>query len=432
MEQQVAFGGLQRRVLSTLVLAQIFGGIGVASGVAVGALLATDLASESFSGLASASSTIGAAVIAIPVTRLMTTTGRRPGIMLAYLIGIIGALTVITGAYFRFFPLALAGLLLAGGGSTATLQSRYAAADLAEPKHRGRDLATVVWATTIGSVVGPNLMGPMGRVAESIGLPRLSGPYLITVAAYISASASVWLLLRPDPLVVAREANPDRLLAGAQARKGTSMREAASIIRSSPPATVGLASVVLGHAVMVAVMAMTPVHLRHGDATLQVIGLVISGHITGMYIASPLVGMAADRIGRRSVILVGAGILLLSFLIAGTASGHESRQLLVGLFLLGLGWSCTMVSGSTLLTESIEPNQRPAVQGATDLTMGMGGALAGLLSGVVVGIGSYAILNGIAATLVFILIAVTVLERTRRPGAPVPMIEPREVSDAAS
>lgn len=431
MQQEIAFGGLQRRVVSTLVLAQIFGGIGVASGAAVGALLATDLASESFSGFASASSTIGAAIIAIPVTRLMATAGRRPGIMLAYLIGIIGALIVITGAYLRFFPLALAGLVLAGGGSTATLQSRYAAADLSEPKHRGRDLATVVWATTIGSVVGPNLMDPMGSVAESIGLPRLSGPYLIAVAAYIFALVAVWLLLRPDPLRVAREAHPDWPLTGGQARQRPSMRQAVSIIRSSPPATVGLASVVLGHAVMVAVMAMTPVHLRHGDATLKVIGFVISGHITGMYIASPLAGMAADRIGRRPVILAGASILLLSFVIAGTASGHESRQLLVGLFLLGLGWSCTMVSGSTLLTESIDSSHRPTVQGATDLTMGMGGALAGLLSGVVVGIGSYAILNGIAATLILVLIAVVALERTRRPGLPLPIAESLEASRSA-
>ncbi|MCZ2109475.1 MAG: MFS transporter [Dehalococcoidia bacterium] len=415
LHQTPAAAGLQRRVVSTLVLAQIFGGVGVASGAAVGALLAADLASDSLSGLASASSTIGAAVIAIPVTRLMTNTGRRPGIMLAYIIGICGALLVIGGAYIRFFPLALAGLILAGGGSTATLQSRYAAADLADPRHRGRDLSIVVWATTIGSVAGPNLMDPWGLARLSGS--RLTGPYLLAVAAYSIAMTLVGVLLRPDPLLVAREANPEGTATGLRPGQRISMLQATGIIRQSPAATLGLSSVVLGHAVMVAVMSMTPVHLRHGDASLQIIGLVISGHITGMYIASPLVGIAADRIGRRPIVLVGTAILLISFLISGTASGHESGQLMIGLFLLGLGWSCTMVSGSTLLTESIEPAQRPAVQGAADLTMGMGGAFAGLLSGVVVGVGSFAVLNIVAASAIAVLILTVVLERSGALGS---------------
>jgi MFS family permease len=164
----------------------------------------------------------------------------------------------------------------------------------------------------------------------------------------------------------------------------------------------------IGQAVMVAVMSMTPVHLQHGDASLRIIGFVISGHITGMYIASPLVGMASDRIGRRPVIVTGGVILLASFIIAGTATGHESTQLAIGLFLLGLGWSCTLIAGSTLLTESIPAEDRPNVQGTADLMMGIAGASAGLLSGVVVGLGSYALLNVIAAVLVIPLIAATI------------------------
>lgn len=158
---------------------------------------------------------------------------------------------------------------------------------------------------------------------------------------------------------------------------------------------------------------MTPVHLQHSDQTLKIIGLVISGHITGMYIASPLVGMATDNVGRRPVILAGIMTLLLAFGFAGTASGHESTQLMIGLFLLGLGWSCTMISGSTLLTESVPLQARPRVQGTADLTMGVAGASAGLLSGVVVGFGSYAILNIIAASLIGLLLLFTLQERSR-------------------
>ena len=405
---------LQKRIVRTLALAQICGGIGVAAGAAVGSLLAADLSSDAFAGVAAASSVIGAAVIAIPVTRLMSDVGRRPGLVLAYAIGILGAILVVTGAAIRLFPLALLGMILAGGGTTATLQSRYAATDLADSSRRGRDLSTVVWATTIGSVVGPNLADVMGDVAERLSLPRLSGPYLLTICIYVVAAALIFLMLRPDPLLVVHadeEAHPDYV--PGQRRSRMSMKAAYALIQTSPAALLGLASMVLGHMVMVGVMSMTPVHLQHSDQSLKVIGFVISGHITGMYIASPLVGAATDKLGRRPVILVGAIILLASFVISGTASGHQSTQLSIGLFLLGLGWSCTLISGSTLLTESVPLSTRPGVQGTADLTMGIAGASAGLLSGVVVGLGSYAMLNTITAVLILALLIMMFRERTQ-------------------
>jgi MFS family permease len=406
---------VQRRVVRVLAAAQILGGIGVAAGAAVGALLAADLSVESLSGLSSASSTIGAAVIALPVARVMTVRGRRPGLLLAYAIGIIGAIVVVTGSVLSLFPLALLGLMLTGGGQTAGLQSRYAATDLAAPETRGRSLATVVWATTVGSVLGPNLAEPMGNLAERFGVPRLAGPYMLTVVVFIVAAAMIAVMLRPDPLDVAREHHLRQTGERSGPARHASVREAVELVRSIPPAMLGFLAMAIGQAVMVAVMSMTPVHLQHGDASLRIIGFVISGHITGMYIASPLVGIASDRIGRRPVIIAGAMILLASFVIAGTASGHESIQLAIGLFLLGLGWSCTLIAGSTLLTESIPAEARPNVQGTADLLMGIAGASAGLLSGLVVGLGSYALLNIISAVLVVPLVAAT-LRVSRRPA----------------
>jgi MFS family permease len=335
--------------------------------------------------------------------------GRRPGLLLAYAIGVIGALTIVIGASLHFFPLALLGLIATGGGTTATLQSRYAATDLATPERRGRALSTVIWATTLGSVLGPNLADPMGRFAESIGIPKLAGPYLLTVGVFVLAALVVGTLLRPDPLHVARHVHH-----GATGRPRThvqrSMRSALTVISASPGARNALAAIVFGHAVMVAVMSMTPVHLRHADAGLGIIGLVISLHIAGMYALSPLVGTAVDRIGRKPVIVLGSMILLTSFVIAGTASGHEAPQLAIGLYLLGLGWSCTMISGSTLLTDSVALEQLPNVQGTADVLMGFGGASAGLLAGLVVAIGSYAILAMAAACLILVLLFSTLLQ----------------------
>ena len=406
----------QQRIVRVLAAAQVLGGIGVASGAAVGALLAADLATESLSGVASASSVIGAALIAIPVSRVMNVHGRRLGLLLAYAIGIVGAIMIVTGAMVGSFPLALLGLVATGGGTTAGLQSRYAATDLATPDKRGRSLSTVVWATTVGSVLGPNLASPMGNLAESFGIPRLAGPYMLTILVFVVSAGMIAVMLKPDPLLAARvhlARQSGRGPIGPSAH--SSLREVMARITSIPPAFLGLIAMAVGHAAMVAVMSMTPVHLQHGDASLRIIGLVISGHITGMYIASPLVGMASDRFGRRPVIVGGSAILLISFLISGTATGHESTQLAIGLFLLGLGWSCTLIAGSTLLTESVPMDERPNVQGTADLMMGIAGATAGLLSGVVVGLGSYAMLNVITTLLVVPLIVLTLKDGARSP-----------------
>ncbi|MDQ3541363.1 MAG: MFS transporter, partial [Chloroflexota bacterium] len=285
----------QRRVIRVLAASQVLGGIGTAAAVAVGALLAADLASESLSGLSSAASVIGSALIAIPVSRIMQRQGRRPGLIFAYLVGLGGAIVVVIAAMLDLFPLALLGLVATGGGTTAGLQSRYAATDLALPSHRGRSLAVVVWATTVGSILGPNLAAPMGALASSIGIPRLAGPYLLTAVVYTCAAAIISVLLRPDPLLTS-QGTPGKPAAHRAAldpplappRPG-SVRNALNTIRTSSAAVLGLASVVIGHAVMVAIMSMTPVHLQNEGASLEIVGIIISAHITGMYIASPLV-----------------------------------------------------------------------------------------------------------------------------------------------
>ncbi len=409
----------QRRVIRVLAASQVLGGIGTAAAVAVGALLAADLASESLSGLSSAASVIGSALIAIPVSRIMQRQGRRPGLMFAYLVGLGGAIVVVIAAMLNLFPLALLGLVATGGGTTAGLQSRYAATDLALPSHRGRSLAVVVWATTVGSILGPNLAAPMGALASSIGIPRLAGPYLLTTVVYTCAAAIISVLLRPDPLLTARGPLTTPSLAGSApftpSRAG-SVRNALNTIRTSSAAVLGLASVVIGHAVMVAIMSMTPVHLQNEGASLEIVGIIISAHITGMYIASPLVGAATDRYGRQPVIVAGGGLLLAACAFAGTATGHAHTQLGIGLSLLGLGWSCTLIAGSTLVTESVPVEERPNVQGATDLLMGIAGASAGLLSGLVVGFGSYALLAVIAACLVAPLVLRAVRPVTVRPA----------------
>ncbi len=381
-----AVARVQRRTLLVLVGAQILVGLGVAIGIAVGSLLAADLAgTASLAGLAATAAVAGTALLAAPVSRVMDRHGRRPGLVLAYTVAASGAGIVVLAGIVESFPLALLGLVLFGGGSAGNLQARFVAVDLATVRNRGTALSIVVWAATVSGVIGPNLADPAGRFAGRLGLDHLSGPFLLSLVSFAGAALVIWALLRPDPLLLARAERGDDLTV---VRPRTSVRAALRIVAAHQSAMLGLGAIAVGHAAMVGVMTMTPVHMEHGGATLRVIGLVISVHIAGMFAFSPLVGMAADRIGRRPVIVAGTVLLLVACAVSGTAAEHDSTQLGIGLTLLGLGWSCTLVAGSTLLTESIPVDSRPSVQGASDVVMNVAGAAASIVAGVVVaGIG---------------------------------------------
>ena len=399
----------QRRTLVLLVSTQVLVGVGVAIGIAVGTLLAAALAgTDALAGLAATSAVVGTALIAVPVSRVMDRYGRRHGLMLAYGTAALGAgVIVLAGILGKAgvggaFPVALVGMVLFGGASAGSLQARYAATDLASEGRRGTALATVVWATTVGSVLGPNLAGPAGDLAERHGLSPLAGPFLLSLVVFVISAALIGALLRPDPLLLARAARGDDLTVR---RPRTSVRAALRIVRAEPSALLGLGALAIGHAVMVGVMTMTPVHMEHGGATLRVIGLVISVHIAGMYALSPLVGLASDRFGRRPVILAGCLLLLVACAVAGTAAERDAPQLGVGLTLLGLGWSCTLVAGSTLLTESVPVDSRPVVQGASDFVMNLSGAAASVVAGVMVALFGFGWLGLVAALLVLPLAA---------------------------
>jgi MFS family permease len=374
------------------------------------------------------------------MARLMARSGRRPGLLLGYGLGIGGAVLLTLSGVWRSFPLLLVGSALFGGATTSNSQARYAAADLAEDAHRGRDLSIVVWATTLGAVFGPNLVGVAGHVADSLGIPVLTGPFVFSLVGFVLASVLLALRLRPDPLLLARARDtgitPDlsdlRPVSGDRRRfrrrSGTSRAARGggthgSVLRGfreiaiRPAALLGLVAIALGHVTMVSVMVMTPLHMHHGGATIQVIGLVISIHILGMYALSPLTGMAVDRVGGRAVALAGSVILVAATLLAAKTPMGWSAGLTIGLFLLGVGWSCTLVSGSTLVAGAIPLAERPGAQGASDLAMGLAAGGGGALAGVVVGTVGYAWLGlGAAVVAAVIGVAALTLGRSGKPG----------------
>jgi len=379
---------IQNRSVATLSGAQMFGGIAVAGSVPAGALLAVSLTdSEAFAGLVQTAGVLGAAIFALPLARIALTRGRRPALASGYGLGAVGAILVIFGAVSKNVALVLFGSLFVGVASAASLQARYAATDLALPQHRARSLSYVVWAATIGAVLGPNLLNFSGSVGMSLGLPQLSGPYVVSAIALTLAVLILLVSLRPDPFQLATKLRQDQ-------EPGTKiahpkLRDGIEHLRTRPRAVLGIGAISIGHVVMIMVMVMTPVHMAHVDVTLQLIGLVISVHVAGMYAFSPLVGMAVDRFGRVPMILAGAVILAFSCVISGLAPADNVFGLGIGLYLLGLGWSCTLIAGSTLVTDSVEANERPSVQGLSDLAMNAAGALGGVAAGLIMWAGGY-------------------------------------------
>jgi MFS family permease len=387
---------LRRRTLALLTLGQILGGLGVGAAVSVGALAANNLAGEAWSGLASTLLTLGAALLAVPLARLADRSGRRISLTSAALIGVLGAVVCILGMATRSLVILLVGLGLLGSGPAAGLQSRFAATDLASASTRGRDLSLVVWSTTVGAVTGPNLAGPGDALGGMLGLPPLAGVFLFPVVAQLLAAAAYMLWMRPDPLLESR-----RLAVLAAAERSSDRTPLAS---PGNPALVrvGIATVALSHATMVALMSMTPVHLVHQGATLSVVGFTISLHIAGMFGLSPIFGILADRIGRFPIIVAGQAVLVASAVI--TALGAQvTGVIMVGLVLLGLGWSASTVAGSALISDAAPAARRVQLQGRSDLAMNLAGAAGGAVSGPLLALLDF---PGLAWTLLFPVVTV--------------------------
>ena len=374
---------LQNRAVRTLASAQVLNGVGVAGTVAAGSLLVSSITdSETLAGLAQTSAVLGAAALALPLARLTAQGGRRLALSVGYSSGVVGSIFAIIGGAHRNLFFMLLGTFLVGAASAAGYQARFAAIDLATKETRAKQLSFVVWGSTIGAVAGPNLMDPSGNLAELFNLPRLVGPYLVSAATLFFAMLVIQIFLRPDPYLTAEKQ------ANVVQHKG-STKAALAHIRSNPKALFAISAIAIGHVAMVSVMVMTPIHMKHVDVSLRIIGFVISVHVLGMYAFSPIVGSLSDRLGRVRVIQIGFVILLASAVVAGSAAADNAIQLGVGLFLLGLGWSCTLIAGSAFLSESVSLEMRPASQGASDLVMNLSGAAGGALAGIIIGTLSY-------------------------------------------
>ena len=409
----------RRRTQRVLLVAQVLGSLGVGAAPSIGVLLAQEVTrSESWAGVARASTTIGAALLALPLGMLAARQGRRRSLSLAWAVASAGAAVLVLAAATTSVVLLVVGMMALGAGSAAGMQSRFAATDLALPARRARSLSMVVWVGTLGAVIGPNLGVPGKSVESRTGLPPLSGAFLIGAVLLGATALVVWVFMRPDPLLLAAHhtdrgadlasaltpalalvsaTTPATTPAFTPARTG--VRAALGEIRQVPAARFALTALVLAHVAMVSVMTMTPVSLaRHGQS-ITIVGITISVHVLGMYAFAPLAGAAADRYGRMPVILAGQAVLGLSAILNVMASG-STTAVMVGLFLLGLGWSIVTVPAAALLSQSVPAPSRPFVQGAGDSAMNAAAAIGAITSGALMVTFGFSGLAAIAGVLV--------------------------------
>ena len=396
---------LYKRTLVVVVLSQIFGGAGLAAGITVGALIARDmLGSESFSGLPAALFTLGSALSAFLVGRISQVFGRRYGLSLGFIAGGIGAIGVILAATINNVLLLFIALFIYGAGTSTNLQARYAGTDLANEKQRATAVSIAMVSTTFGAVAGPNLVTPMGKIAASIGIPTLAGPFILAAFAYILAGLTLFIYLRPDPFLVAKEISDAQEEQKNQVSDQVKLELDTKINRAG--IIVGALVLVLSHVVMVAVMTMTPIHMENHGKELSAVGLVIGLHIAAMYLPSIGTGVLVDKFGRVFMVVASSITLAISGLMAAFVPGDSLFWLTIALVLLGLGWNFGLISGTTIIVDSTNLNTRAKTQGSVDVWVALGGTAGSLLSGIIVAYFSYMILGLVGTFLALLMIPV--------------------------
>jgi MFS family permease len=394
----------RRRTRWALFFSVALGSTGHLAAVTVASIVGQELlGTATLAGAPSASVVFGAAMGAIALSWLMARRGRRAGLTTGYLLGLAGAGIATVAIVNRSFPLLILGTFVIGFGNSSNNLSRYAAADLVEPKRQAVAIGLVVWGSTVGGIVGPSLVPVGQQIAPLLGLPELAGPYLIPIVFVSAAAALTFFLLRPDPFALAHASTIRD--AGAPAVR---VRE----ILLRPPVLAAIAALIAGQATMVLIMTMTPLHLTAHGHGLGAVGVVISGHVAGMFALAPLSGWISQRIGYLQTIFLGTGVLVAASLLAGLAPPESDEILFVALFLLGWGWNLGFVAGSALLSSEVELQERARIQGVADAVIWTTSAVASLGSGAVVAAAGFSTLGFLGAGLV--LVPIWLLLNSRR------------------
>lgn len=395
---------VQRKILIVIVASQILAGMGLSAGITVGALLAQEIfGGDRLTGLPAALFTVGSAFSAFTLGRVIQKRGRRLGLSVGFTVGALGAFGVVLAATLSNLPLLFTSLFIYGAGSATNLQARYSGTDLAKSKQRGTATSVALVSTTIGAVAGPNLVGPLGDLVSTFGMPPLAGPFALAGAAYFAGALVLFIWLRPDPFLTSK------LLA-----KSDGQPKGAKKQKVSRGVVVGASVMVVTQTTMLALMSLMPVHMRALGYGLQEVGLVIGFHVAAMYLPSIVTGPLVDKIGRVPM-AIAAGATIFAAGIVG-AVGTSLTALTVSLVLLGLGWNFGLISGSALIVDYTDLQNRARTQGSVDVLIALAGAAGTMVSGFLLAAGSFATLALVGAVFSLVYLPLLFWLRSASPG----------------
>jgi MFS family permease len=396
------FTRIARKITATLFVNQSLVSAGFIATATVSAIIGAELSgSATWAGVPGAVQQIGAAFAALGISASMARAGRRRGLALGLIVGALGAglasKSVIDGSFAPF----LAGMALMGVALAAMQLGRFAAAEVHPTESRGRAISYVVIGGAIGSILGPQLVGPASQLAQQAGVNELAGPYLIALTIYFLAALVITIFLRPDP----REIGAKITEMDTETTVQSGPTRTLSQILRTPGAFVAVAAMVTGQVVMVMLMGITSLYMKNHQHPLTIISLVISAHTFGMFAFSIISGRLTDKLGRGAVIMTGAGLLVVACMLAPLST--DMLPLAVALLLLGIGWNFCYVGGSTLLSDQLSPAERPKTQGTNDLMLGLATATASFSSGLMYASVGYNVMGGIGAAIALIPLGLT-------------------------
>lgn len=415
---------IQRRTMIVLMIAQIIGTVGVGVAPSIGVLLASEVTNnEAFAGLARTTSTIGAATFGLWLGGMAAQRGRRVALSGGWLLAGTGAALLVFAAHYSLIIPLFVGLFLLGAGSAVSLQSRFTATDLAEPRQRARSLALVVWVGTLGSVLGPNMGAPGRYVSSATGLTVYASSFMLASVFLFLAGIVIFFWLRPDPLLTLQKLEPAAAAGAVKGKQPGKFLQIFEEMRLNSMAKLAVIAIISAQAVMAAVMTMTPVHIHHEGHSINMVGITISLHVAGMFALAPLVGQVVDRFGHRASMAIGIVIFFMSFIL-GVIWPHSMTWIMVSLTLLGVGWSFVNIAGSALFSVVVTPERRATAQGGLDAMSNLGGATAAFAAGPVLVVVGFAALNIISMIvlipLIFLVATMPVVLRLEHDRKPAP------------
>lgn len=410
---------IRRRIASILFIAQSFFSASTIAAFTLSPIIVSQLSgTEATAGWPNTIGLIGRAAFAYPFGRMLDHYGRRLSLSFGYSLAVIGATISALSIFNNSFIGFMLGAMLLGMARASGDQSRYVAAEVYPIARRARVIGLIVFAGTIGAVLGPQLVPISGAWMEARGISEYVGPFVVAGLLTLASTTIIFLFLRPDPKDVGEQvAVEEAALHPESIDNIVADRRPLREIFAMPMVQLAVLSMTIGYFVMAFLMVITPLHMSHHAHNTTNISNVIMLHTLGMFGLAPLTGWLIDRVGRIAIILSGSVILIAACILAPLSL--RVPVLGLALFLLGLGWNFCYVAGSSLLLNALAAHERGRAQGASEAIVAIGAGAASLSVGIVFASTDYLGVSivGLVASVLMIVATLWLVSRDRKLSA---------------